>query len=136
MKTGMTDKTGRQELEATLSSLRWTQGPVVSFITRISYTIRDLQELRDVDDPHSYNSAWCINAMDGCLSSHDEMTSHINNLSSSRTALLASIGDSINVPALTFENYVDPLEVHAIVIDENTTDKRKQLRNVNSSQQL
>ena len=74
--------------------------------------------------------------MDGCLSSHDEMTSHINNLASSCTALLALIGDSINVPALTFENYVDQLEVHAIVIDKNTSDKRKQLHNVNSSQQL
>ena len=81
MSSGMAVKTTRDQLQTKLTSLHlnntWNNG-INAFLTHFSHVLRDLRELCHPDDTSSYNDEWCMTTIDMALSTHAEMTSHVN----------------------------------------------------------
>ena len=134
MSAGIAARTSRAMLEKEILELRldhhWNK-PIASFLTRLTHLIADLRELRDPSDTSSYNDVWCITTVDTCLSTHREMSSHVNSLASSRANIadmLAAQGTT--VPAQTFDNYMIQLNNHAATLDST---KRLSRRNANNA---
>ena len=116
MTTGITAKTQRSTLENKIVALqldrKWNRG-VVSFLTHFSHQLKDLQELRDPNDMTSYGDFWAIGAVDTCLSTHKEMSSHASTLATSRAFLKVAMGSATPLPALTWVDYLAQLMTQA-----------------------
>ena len=122
MEQGMAGRASRSALEKEIISFcldhTWNK-PITSFLTRFNHLLSDLRELRDPADTVSYNDLWAISALDTCLSSHKDMTSHVNSAASTRAAVDAAL-TARGLPAtpLTYDSYWTTLNDHATTLDQ------------------
>ena len=124
MSTGISARTQRTNIESKLMRLRldrnWTKS-INSFLVHFAHQVKDLRELRDPADASSYSDVWCMSALDTALSPHQEMSSHVSSLATSRSAIQVALGNKEQLPTLTFMEYLSQLTDHAIVLDNRNT---------------
>ena len=135
MSGGIVAQTTRANLEKKVNELRlnssWSKG-VRAFLVHFEHLIKDLRELREPTDIHSYNDNWCISAIDMCLTTHQEMSSHINSLASTRASLEEAFAtQGFPMPARTFEDYLSQLQTHATVLDNRVSTTRRTTNSTN-----
>ena len=72
--------------------------------------------------------------IDMALSTHAEMTSHVNSLVTTRSSVLSLLPQGTSLPALTFDTYLSQLSEHAIMLDNciNQTCLTRRLANQSS----
>ena len=127
MSSGMAAKTTRDQLQTKLTSLRlnntWNNG-INASLTHVSHVLCGLRELRHPGDTSSYNDEWCMTTIDMALSTHAEMTSHVNSLATTRSSVLSLLPQGTSLPVLTFDTYLSQLSEHAIVLDNRINQTR------------
>ena len=126
MSTGISARTQRTNIETKLIQSRldrrWNRS-INAFLVHFAHQVNDLRELRDTEDDTSYSDLWCMSTLDSALSTHEEMSSHVSSLATSRSALQAALGTQ-KLPKLTFADYLAQLTDHAIVLDNKTARQR------------
>ena len=72
--------------------------------------------------------------IDMVLSTHTEMTSHVNSLVTTWSSVLSLLPQGTSLPVLTFDTYLSQLSEHAIVLDNriNQTHLARRLANQSS----
>lgn len=137
MSSGITAQTMRSTIETKLTNLclnnSWSRG-IVAFLTHFAHLICDLHELRPANDTSSYNDQRCITTLNSALSTHAEMTLHVNLLATSHAALESVLSSSTNVNALTFDDYMVQLNDHAVILDDHAN-RNRQMRRANQANQ-
>ena len=122
MSSGMAAKTTQDQLQTKLTSLclnnTWNNG-INAFLTHFSHVLRDLRELHHPGDTSSYNDEWCMMTIDMALSTHAEMTSHVNSLATTRFSVLSLLPQGTSLPVLTCDTYLSQLSEHAIVLNNH-----------------
>ena len=137
MSSGMAAKTTRDQLQTKLTSLclnnTWNTG-INAFLTHFSHVLHDLRELCHPGDTSSYNDEWCMTTIDMTLSTHAEMTSHVNSLATTWSSVLSLLPQGTSLPVLTFDTYLSQLSEHAIMLDNciNQTHLARRLANQSS----
>ena len=128
MSDGVAAQTARIETETKLRALRlgrnWNK-VIVAFLTHLQLLIHDLRELREPGDTSSYNDNWCISTVQSALSTHHEMQSHIQSLSTNRANIVSMLStQGMAVLPQTFDTYFASLKDHALALDQHATQKR------------
>ena len=65
-----------------------------------------------------------MTTIDMALSTHAEMTSHVNSLATTRSSVLSLLPQGTSLPVLTFDTYLSQLSEHAIMLDNRINQTR------------
>ena len=74
-----------------------------------------------------------MTTIDMALSTHAEMTSHVNSLVTTQSSVPSLLLQGTSLPVLTFDTYLSQLSEHAIVLDNRINQTRLAHRLANQS---